>query len=80
MSDHVYNPDCGCPGCQFMWAAEETYRKHGSAPVIGTFEPRVGDVGRDCDASMSPLRVMTADGRWHPYFEVLPRMVVPDGR
>lgn len=49
-------------------------KRFGNPPVIGTFEPTIGDMGRDCDARNSPVRVYTAAGRWYPYFEVLPRM------
>lgn len=73
MSDHPYNPNCSCPGCQFIWAGMEAFRKFGPPPVIGTFEPNVGDIARDCDRPNAQYRSYTSDGRWWPYFEVVPR-------
>ena len=75
MADHPYNPNCGCPGCQFLWAAEQAYRKFGPPPVIDMFEPTYGDVGRDCDHPMSRYRTWLGDN-WWPYFLVCPRQTV----
>lgn len=75
--DHAYSPTCGCPGCQFMWAAEQCFIKNGPPPVMDTFEPTLGDIARDCDHPLSPYRTWTGD-RWHPYFEVAPRETVED--
>lgn len=76
MSDHPYSSTCGCPGCQFLWAAEETYKKSGPAPIIGTWEPKPGDLGRDCDSPNSPIRIWISEGRWYPSFEVTPKFSV----
>lgn len=72
MNDHSYSPTCGCPGCQFLWAAEQQYLKHGAPPVIGTFEPRTGDVGRDCDSPVAQYRTWVG-GQWYPLYEVVPK-------
>jgi len=72
MSDHPYIRNCGCPGCQFLWAAEMCEAINGPPPIIGTFEPISGDVGRDYDGPNSPFRAFIG-GRWWPYFEVMPR-------
>lgn len=77
MADHPYNPNCGCPGCQFILNAEECYRKFGPPPVIGTFIPTVGDVGRDYDGPTAMYRTWMSDYRWFPYFEVVPRQGPP---
>lgn len=74
MADHPYSLTCGCPGCQFLWAGLEAFKKLGLPPVIGTFIPRYGDVGRDCDRPNSPYRTWTYEGEWYPYYGVLPRM------
>jgi hypothetical protein len=71
---HGYNPNCGCPGCQYLHNAERAYETFGPVPVIGTFEAIEGDFGRDCDKPESPIRRMMSDGRWWPYFGVRPRM------
>ncbi len=65
MADHPYSRTCGCPGCQFMWAAEETYKRLGPPPVIGTFEPINGDIARDGDYPRAQYRVWTGTN-WHP--------------
>ena len=53
MSDHPYNPNCGCPGYQFIYNGLECFRKNGPPPVIDTFEPTIGDIGRDYDGPAS---------------------------
>lgn len=78
MEGHDYNPNCGCPGCQFIWAAMEAF-KRGLAPVIGTFEPIEGDMARDCDRPDSMLRTWVS-GRWWPYFEIQPQQLVTETR
>lgn len=76
MADHDYNPNCGCPGCQFIWAGEQCFRKFGLPPIIGTFEPTHGDIGRDCDIPMAQYRTWTGEG-WWPSYLVVPKQT-PD--
>ncbi len=64
MSDHKYNPNCGCPGCQFLWAAEETGRKCGPPLKIGEFTPVMGDFAEDPRYPRF-FRTWTGDG-WYP--------------
>lgn len=64
MSDHAYNPNCGCPGCQFMWAAEEVRRKCGPPLKIGEFTPTSGDFAED-PRYPGFFRTWTGDG-WQP--------------
>lgn len=59
MVNHPYSPNCACPGCQYTWAVDETIRQHGMAPVIGTFEPVLGDVGRLDDTPNSLVGIWT---------------------
>lgn len=56
---------CGCPGCQFMYAAEACYLKNGPPPLIGSFEPVLGDVARDPKRNLI-YRTWVGD-RWWPY-------------
>lgn len=72
MIGHDYSPTCGCPGCQFIWAGLQAYEKFGPPPVIGTFNPMTGDVGRDIDDPLSQYRTWLGD-RWHPSYEVAPK-------
>ena len=78
MSDHPYNSNCGCPGCEVWWATGQFHKNPNPdsppAPIIGTFEPKTGDVGRDCNAPNSHVRVWTETGCWFPYFGDLPKM------
>ena len=71
MRDHGYNPNCSCPGCQFLWASIEQFKASGPPPVIGTFMPSVGDVGRDCDAPLAQYRTWTGE-EWLPSYRLFP--------
>ena len=61
---HPYNPNCGCPGCQFLWAAEETYRRLGPPLKIGEFKPDQGDFAED-PRYRGFFRIWTGT-YWHP--------------
>ena len=77
MADHKYNPDCGCPGCQFMWAAGESLNKNGPPPLIGTFKPNNGDMA--LDARFGIYRTWTGE-YWHPQYLIgEPKCVCVDG-
>lgn len=63
---HAYNPDCGCPGCQFLWAAEVAYSQIGPPLKIGAFTPALGDYAED---PRYPGFFRTwAGGGWYPRF------------
>lgn len=64
MSDHPYSETCGCPGCQFMWAAEQVARRCGKPLQIGQFTPTFGDMAED-PRYPGFFRTWTGDG-WHP--------------
>lgn len=60
---HPYSPTCGCPGCQYLWAAEETFRAVGSPLKIGEFTPTWGDFAED---PRYPGFFRTWSDGWHP--------------
>ena len=72
MADHDYNPNCGCPGCQYLWAAEKMLEKFGPPPIIGTFEPTHGDIGRDLDHPLAVYRTWMGS-YWWPLYEIVPK-------
>ena len=74
MSNHAAN--CQCPGCQYLWAAEQAFKKFGPPPVIGTFEPIEGDVARDSDTPTAPHRMWTKNG-WWPSVALLLLLTLP---
>ncbi len=65
LSNHPYSETCGCPGCQFIWAGLEAF-KRGAPPKIGSFEPIHGDIAED---PRYPGFYRTWTGvYWHPRF------------
>lgn len=67
MSDHEYNRRCGCPGCQFMAAAEDAYTTCGPPLKIGEFTPIIGDFAQD---RRHPNLFRTWDGScWRPIMD-----------
>lgn len=64
MSDHAYNPNCGCPGCQFLLGAENVYHRCGPPLKIGEFTPIAADVAED-PRYPGFFRQWTGD-RWYP--------------
>lgn len=81
MSGHEYSPTCGCPGCQYAWAAEQTFSTVGPPLKIGEFTPVAGDFAED---PRYPGLYRTWTGGfyayWHPRFlRNEPKCICKDG-
>ena len=68
MSDLLYESD---------WPVVAHFVKHGPAPVIGTFEPIKGDMGRDGDWPLAQIRMFDDKSGWLPSFDLVPRQTHP---
>jgi hypothetical protein len=67
--NHAYSRTCNCPGCSFQFNAELAYAKFGPPPVIGSFEPMNGDIGRDSEDAASQHRIWTGESWWPAGYE-----------
>ena len=56
-----------------QWYLYMMLKKGIEIPVIGTFEPNIGDMGKDYDGPLAKIRTYLGSGQWHPYFEAYPR-------
>ena len=75
---HQFNPACSCPGCEFIASARTTLKNVGLPPVIGSFEPQPGDMGRDGGDAHSQIRIWTGS-RWLPDYVSVPKTSAKSG-
>jgi hypothetical protein len=48
------------------WQLLETYKNIGPPPIVGTFEPQLGDIGRVWDAEQLAWNLQVWSGKeWH---------------